>query len=85
MILPLVLVAAGVVAAVRLGGSELFFVAVAAVVVQVLALRRTQRFSARFARALPFGRRSRRARQVELVYAVAALGGVVLLVWSFVD
>ncbi|MCU1372225.1 MAG: hypothetical protein JWO77_3419 [Ilumatobacteraceae bacterium] len=72
-------------AAIRLRGTALLIVAIAAVLVQVVSLRRTQRFSARFARALPLGRRSRRARAVELTYAVSALAGVALLAWSFVD
>jgi hypothetical protein len=85
VLLPFVLIAAGVAAAVQLRGSGLLVVAVAAVIVQVVTLRRTQRMSARFARALPLGRRSRQARRVELLYAVAALAGVALLAWSFVD
>ena len=85
VILPIVLIVAGVAAAVRLDDTVLRVLAIATVVVQVAALRRTQRFSARFARALPLGRRSRRARATELVYAVSALAGVVLLAWSFLD
>ena len=84
MILPIVLVLAAVAAAIRLRDSVLLLAAVAAVVIQVVSVRRSQRFAARFARALPLARRSRRARATEFIYTVSALAGLALLAWSFV-
>lgn len=85
MIRALVLIALGVVAAVRLGDSGLVYVAAAAVVVQVLLLRRTRRVSSRLARAVPFGKRSQQAQRLRAVETLAGAVGAALLVWSFFD
>jgi hypothetical protein len=75
------LLAAPLVAAVLFWGSWGWMAgAVAVGIVQYLALRRSQRFSARLWRNAPLGRRRHRERAVETVYVVAAVAGVVLLV-----
>jgi len=73
--------AAPVVAAVLFWGSWGWTVAAALVgVVEYAALRRSQRFSARFWRSVGVGRRSSHERGAESIYVVTAIAGVVLLV-----
>ena len=79
------LIAVAVAAAVLLGGGVLSLVAVATAVVQLVTWRRNRRVTSRAARLLPFGRRGRRAQQVQAAQSIAALVGVALFVWSFLD
>jgi hypothetical protein len=77
------LLAAPVVAAALFWGSWAWFaVAVVIAVVQFLAFRRTEQFSARIWRAVGHGHRSRTARGAETLYLLCAGAGVVLLVVS---
>lgn len=83
MIVPYLLLAAPVAAAVRFWGSwEWAAAAVAVAVVEFAALQRSQRFSARIWRTVGVGRRSRNARSIEGAYVVSAVAGVGLLVAS---
>ena len=85
MIPALVLIALGAFAAVRLGDSALVYVAIAAVVVQLVLLKRTRTVSSRVGRAVPFGRWGRKAQQLRAIETLAGAVGVALLVWSFFD
>ncbi|MCU1483886.1 MAG: hypothetical protein JWN67_632 [Actinomycetia bacterium] len=81
MLLPWLLLAAPVVAAVLLWGDWAWVaVALAIAAVQFLALQRTQRFSARVWRTIGIGRRSRAARGAEALYLVAVVAGLAVLV-----
>ena len=81
MILTLVILAAPVAAAALFWGSWAWMALAAAVaLVEYLALRRTEQFSARFWRTLGAGHRSRRERTTERVYMVSAIAGGALLI-----
>ena len=86
MIVTYLILAAPIVAAALFWGSWLW-VAIAAVValVEFLALRRSEQFSARFWRSLGAGRKSRRERGTERVYVVTAIAGGALLVAALVS
>ena len=85
MFIVLALLAAPIIAAALFWGSWGWVAAAAAVaVVEFVALRRSQRFSARVWRSSPFGHRRSRERATESLYVVTAAGGVVLLVIAVV-
>jgi hypothetical protein len=86
MIITYLILAAPIVAAALFWGSWTW-VAIAAVValIEYLALRRSEQFSARFWRSLGAGRRSRRERGTERVYVVSAMAGGALLVTALVS
>jgi hypothetical protein len=72
--------AAPVVAAGLFWGSWGWLAAAAVVgVVEYVALRRSQRFSARLWRSVGVGRRNSRERATESIYGVSAVAGIVLL------
>jgi len=85
VLVALVLVAVALAAVVLFWGAWLWM-AVAAVVavVQVAALRRSERFSARVWRSVPVGRRRQREQSIETAYVVCAVAGVVLFVGALV-
>jgi hypothetical protein len=75
------LLVAPLLAAVLFWGSWLWVVtSVAVALVEWVALRRSQRFSARVWRNVRVGRRSTRERSIETVYVIAAVAGAALLV-----
>ena len=81
MLLPWLLLAAPVVAALLLWGDWAWAGgALIVAVVQFLALQRTQRFSARVWRTIGIGRRSRAARGAEALYLVTVVAGLAVLV-----
>jgi hypothetical protein len=86
MIVTYLILAAPIVAAALFWGSWTW-VAIAAVValIELLALQRSQQFSARFWRTIGAGRRSRRERSTERVYVASALAGGALLVAALVS
>ena len=81
MLVPLVLLAAPVVAAGLFWGRWAgFAAAVLVAAVQLQALRQTEQFSDRIWRVVGRGRRARRARGADALYVASAVAGVVLLV-----
>jgi hypothetical protein len=86
MLVPWLLLAAPVVAALLLWGTwGLFAVAGAIALVEYLSLRRTQRFSDRVWRTVGRGRRSMEARAADGLYLLAAVAGIVVLVVAVLD
>jgi predicted PurR-regulated permease PerM len=67
-------------------GSWAWMVVAAVVaVVEFVALRRSERFSARLWRSVPAGRRHRREQGTETIYVVSAIAGAVLFVIALVQ
>ena len=85
MIAVLVLLAVSVAAILLFWGSWVWMIVAGAVaVVEVVALRRSERFSARVWRNVPLGRRRRQERATETAYVISAAAGVVLFVIALV-
>jgi hypothetical protein len=85
MLATLVLLAVAVAAIGLFWGSWVWMiVTIAVVVVELVALRRSERFSARVWRNVPRGRRRRQERATETAYVLSAVAGVVLFVIAFV-
>jgi hypothetical protein len=85
VLIALLLVAVALAAVVLFWGAWLWMVVAAAVaIVQIFALRRSERFSARVWRSVPVGRRRQREQGVETAYVVSAVAGVVLFVIALV-
>ena len=81
MVLPWLLLAAPVVAAVLFIGSWVAFaVCVVVALAELQSFRQTERFSSRVWRAVGKGTKGRQARGAEVVYLLSALAGVLLLV-----
>ena len=80
MLAPWLLLAAPVLAAILFWGSWAWVaVAGAIAIVQFLAFRRTERFSARVWRTVGRGRRSREARAADTVYLLTVIAGLFVL------
>ena len=85
MLAALVLLAVALAAIALFWGSWVWMaVAVAVAVVELVALRRSERFSARVGRNVPLGRRRRRERATETAYVLSAAAGVVLFIAAFI-
>ena len=85
MLAALVLLAVAVAAIVLFWGSWVWMtVAVAVAVAELVALRRSERFSARVWRNVPLGRRRRRERATETAYVLSAAAGVILFIAAFI-
>ena len=75
------LLAAPAMAAILLWGAWGWFgMAIAVTVLEYVALRRTERFSARVWRTVGVGRRNRQARINEGIYLLTVAAGIALLV-----
>jgi hypothetical protein len=75
------LLAAPAIAAILLWGAWGWFgVAVVVMVLEYVAFRRTERFSARVWRTVGVGRRNRQARMNEGLYLLTVIAGIALLV-----
>ncbi len=75
------LLAAPAIAAILLWGAWGWFgIAVVVTVLEYVAFRRTERFSARVWRTVGVGRRNRQARRNEGVYLLTVVAGIALLV-----
>ena len=75
------LLAAPAIAAILLWGAWGWFgIAVVVTVLEYVAFRRTERFSARVWRTVGVGRRNRQARMNEGLYLLTVIAGIALLV-----
>ena len=81
MLLPWILLAAPVVAAILfIGAWVAFAVCVVVALAELQSFRQTERFSSRVWRAVGKGTKGRQARGAEVVYLLSAVAGVLLLV-----
>jgi hypothetical protein len=81
VVLPWLLLAAPVVAAVLFIGSWVAFaVCLVVALAELQSFRQTERFSSRVWRAVGKGTKGRQARGAEVVYLLSAVAGVLLLV-----
>ena len=86
MVVPWLLLAAPVVAALLFWGTWAAVIVCAVVAVAELqSFRRTERFSSRVWRAVGAGTKGRQARAAEVVYLLTAAAGVLLLVVAIVS
>ena len=75
------LLAAPAIAAILLWGAWGWFgIAVVVTVLEYVAFRRTERFSARVWRTVGVGRRNRQARMNEGLYLLSVIAGIALLI-----
>jgi hypothetical protein len=85
VLVALVLLAVAVAAIVLFWGSWVWMIVAGAVaVVELVALRRSERFSARVWRNVPLGHRRRQERATETAYLFSAAAGVVLFIAALI-
>jgi hypothetical protein len=85
MLVALLLLAVAVAAIVLFWGSWVWMIVAGGVaVIELVALRRSERFSARVWRNAPLGRRRRQERATETTYVLSAAAGVVLFITALI-